>query len=233
MGIKGLIIFLLNRNYELFFENRQVITHTKGGVHMSKKSTELIVNGVKKYGPTVGKLALKHNKEIMGALGSINLKKRPKNPDDSEQSPKKVKNKHPRKQRYQYYLTEVTPTLDTRNRDELFQYRLEVEQCIQQIKLEQAQDIVIKKQIHEGRIKEWESILSLIVSQMTIKDYMEFLRLFNNPEYQSDYFAGFEGDVEKFKKLNTVEQYDALVQYVHEKTMIEIEQIKREFSAPV
>lgn len=233
MGIKGLIIFLLNRNYELFFENRQVIIHTKGGVHMSKKSTELIVNGVKKYGPTVGKLALKHNKEIMGALGSINLKKRPKNPDDSEQSPKKVKNKHPRKQRYQYYLTEVTPTLDTRNRDELFQYRLEVEQCIQQIKMEQAQDIVIKKQIHEGRIKEWESILSLIVSQMTIKDYMEFLRLFNNPEYQSDYFAGFEGDVEKFKKLNTVEQYDALVQYVHEKTMIDIEQIKREFSAPV
>lgn len=99
--------------------------------------------------------------------------------------------------------------------------------------MEQAQDIVIKKQIHEGRIKEWESILSLIVSQMTIKDYMEFLRLFNNPEYQSDYFAGFEGDVEKFKKLNTVEQYDALVQYVHEKTMIDIEQIKREFSAPV
>ncbi|MBR2758411.1 MAG: hypothetical protein IKD52_10130, partial [Exiguobacterium sp.] len=143
------------------------------------------------------------------------------------------KNKHPRKQRYQYYLTEVTPTLDTRNRDELFQYRLEVEQCIQQIKIEQAQDIVIKKQIHEGRIKEWESILSHIVSQMTIKDYMEYLRLFNNPEYQSDYFTGFEGDVEKFKKLNTVEQYDALVQYVHEKTMIDIEQIKREFSAPV
>ena len=200
---------------------------------MSKKSTELIVNGVKKYGPTVGKLALKHNKEIMGALGSINLKKRPKNTDDSEQSPKKAKNKHPRKQRYQYYLTEVTPTLDTRNRDELFQYRLEVEQCIQQIKMEQAQDIVIKKQIHEGRIKEWESILSHIVSQMTIKDYMEYLRLFNNPEYQSDYFTGFEGDVEKFKKLNTVEQYDALVQYVHEKTMIDIEQIKREFSAPV
>ncbi|MCM3279682.1 hypothetical protein M3591_03925 [Exiguobacterium sp. MER 193] len=72
---------------------------------MSKKSTDLIVNGVKKYGPTVGKLALKHNKEIMGALGSINLKKRLKNTDDSEQISKKAKNKHPRKQRYQYYLT--------------------------------------------------------------------------------------------------------------------------------
>lgn len=200
---------------------------------MSKKSTELIVNGVKKYGPTVGKLALKHNKEIIGAIGSINLKKRFNKSDDPDQIPKKSKNKHPRKQRYQYYLTEVTPKLDTRNRDELFQYRLEVEQCIQQIKMEQAQDIVIKKQIHEGRIKEWEAILSHIVSQMTIKDYMEYLRLFNNPEYQSEYFAGFKGDVEKFKKLNTVEQYGALVQYVHEKTMIDIEQIKREFSAPV
>ena len=29
---------------------------------MSKKSTELIVNGVKKYGPTVGKFALDHKK---------------------------------------------------------------------------------------------------------------------------------------------------------------------------
>ncbi|WP_214703429.1 MULTISPECIES: hypothetical protein [unclassified Exiguobacterium] len=202
---------------------------------MSKKSTELIVNGVKKYGPTVGKLALKHNKEIIGALGSINLKKRFNKSDEPNQSPKKAKakNMHPRKQRYQYYLTEVTPTLDTRNRDELLEYKLEVEQCIRQTKMEQAQDIVIKKQIHEGRIKEWEAILTHIVSQMTIKDYMEYLRLFNNPEYQSEYFAGFEADVEKFKKLNTVEQYDALVQYVHEKTMIDIEQIKREFSAPV
>ncbi|WP_215112987.1 hypothetical protein [Exiguobacterium sp. s63] len=75
--------------------------------------------------------------------------------------------------------------------------------------MEQAQNTVIKKQMHEGRIKEWESILSHIVSQMTIKDYMEYLRLFNNPEYQSDYFTGFERDIEKFKKLNTVEQYDA------------------------
>lgn len=202
---------------------------------MSKKSTELIVNGVKKYGPTVVELALKHNKEIIGALESINLKKRLNKSDDLNQSSKvaKGKNKHPRKQRYQYYLTEVIPTLDTRNRDELLEYKLEVEQCIQKIKMEQAQDIVIKKQIHEGRIKEWEAILSYIVSQITIKDYMEYLRLFNNPEYQSDYFKGFKGDVEKFKKLNTVEQYDVLVQYVHEKTMIDIEQIKREFSAPV
>ncbi|WP_214795461.1 MULTISPECIES: hypothetical protein [unclassified Exiguobacterium] len=202
---------------------------------MSKKSTEMIVNGVKKYGPTVVELALKHNKEIIGALGSVNLKKRLNKSDDSNQSSKivKGKNMHPRKQRYQYYLTEVTPTLDTRNRDELLEYKLEVEHCIQQIKMEQARDIVIKKQIHEGRIKEWETILSHIVSQMTIKDYMEYLRLFNNPEYQSEYFAGFKGDVDKFKKLNTVEQYDALVQYVHEKTMIDIEQIKREFSAPV
>lgn len=140
---------------------------------------------------------------------------------------------HPRKKRYQHYLTEVTPTIDSRNRDELFQYKLEVEQCIQQIKFEQAQDNVIKKQIHENRIKEWDAILSQIVSQMTVKDYMEYLKLFNNPDYQSEYFKGFEGDVEKFKKLNTVEQYDMLVRYIHEKTNIDIEQIKKEFSAPV
>ncbi|TCI28537.1 hypothetical protein EVJ33_13210 [Exiguobacterium sp. SL-10] len=202
---------------------------------MSKKSTELIINGVKKYGPAVGKFALAHKNEIAGAIGALGVTERLKKRTNKESNPKKGKDKimNPRKKRYQYYLTEVVPTVDTRNRDELFQYKLEVEQCIQQIKYEQAQDIVIKKQIHEGRIKEWHAVLSQIVSQMTVKDYMEYLKLFNNPEYQSEYFKGFEGDVEKFKKLNTVEQYDTLVRYVHEKTNIDIEQIKKEFSAPV
>lgn len=202
---------------------------------MSKKSTDLIINGVKKYGPAVGKFAIEHKKEIVGAIGALGVKEQLKKRTNKESNPKKAKDKimHPRKKRYQYYLTEVIPTVDTRNRDELFQYKLEVEQCIQQIKLEQAQDIVIKKQIHESRIKEWDAILSQIVSQMTVKDYMEYLKLFNNPEYQSEYFKGFEGDVEKFKKLNTIEQYDTLVHYIHEKTNIDIEQIKKEFSAPV
>lgn len=202
---------------------------------MSKKSTELIMNGVKKYGPAVGKFALEHKKEIVEAIGAFGVTERLKKRSNQESNPKKRKDKimHPRKKRYQYYLAEVVPALNTQNRDELFQYKLEVEQCIQQIKFEQAQDIVIKKQIHESRIKEWDAILSQIVSQMTVKDYMEYLKLFNNPEYQSEYFKGFEGDVEKFKKLNTVEQYDTVVNYIHEKTNIDIEQIKKEFSAPV
>lgn len=202
---------------------------------MSKKSTELIINGVKKYGPAVGKFALEHKKEIVGAIGVLGVKERLSKRTNKEPNPKKPKDKimHPRKKRYQYYLAEVVPALNTQNRDELFQYKMEVEQCIQQIKFEQAQDIVIKKQIHESRIKEWDAILSQIVSQMTVKDYMEYLKLFNNPEYQSEYFKDFEGDVEKFKKLNTVEQYDTLVRYIHEKTNIDIEQIKKEFSAPV
>lgn len=202
---------------------------------MSKKSTGLIINGVKKYGPAVGKFALEHKKEIVGAIGALGVKERLSKRTNKESNPKKPKDKiiHPRKKRCQYYLAEVVPVLNTQNRDELFQYKMEVEQCIQQIKFEQAQDIVIKKQIHESRIKEWDAILSQIVSQMTVKDYMEYLKLFNNPEYHSEYFKGFEGDVEKFKKLNTVEQYDTLVHYIHEKTNIDIEQIKKEFSAPV
>ncbi|WP_214889269.1 hypothetical protein [Exiguobacterium sp. s142] len=202
---------------------------------MSKKSTELIMNGVKKYGPAVGKFALVHKNEIVGAFGALGVTEQLRKRTNKESNPKKAKDKimHPRKKRYQYYLTEVIPTVDTRNRDELFQYKLEVEQCIQQIKFEKAQDIVIKKQIHESRIKEWDAVLSQIVSQMTVKDYMEYLKFFNNPEYQSEYFKDFEGDVEKFKKLNTVEQYDTLVRYIHEKTNIDIEQIKKDFSAPV
>ncbi|KAB2865007.1 MAG: hypothetical protein F9K39_03225 [Exiguobacterium chiriqhucha] len=202
---------------------------------MSKKSTEVIVDGMKKYGPTVGKLVLEHKKEIVGAIGALGVTERLKKRTDKKSSPKEPKDKimHPRKKRYQYLLTDVIPALDTRNRAELFQYKLEVEQYIQQIKHKQEQDSIIKKHIHESRVKEWSAILFQIVSQMTVKDYMEYLKLFNNPDYQSEYFKDFEGDVEKFKKLNTVEQYDTLVHYIHEKTNIDIEQIKKEFSAPV
>lgn len=141
-------ITLLNRNYELVFKFRQenIYNHQRRIPH-AKKNAELIVKGVKKYGPAVGGFALENKNEIVRVLGAIGLRKRLKKSTGIESKPKKSKlmNRHPRKKQYQYYLTEVVPALNTRNRDEWFQHKLEVEQYIQQIKFEQAQGIIIKK----------------------------------------------------------------------------------------
>jgi hypothetical protein len=61
---------------------------------------------------------------------------------NKESNSKKPKDKimHSRKMRYQYFLIEVLPALNTQNRDELFQYKLEVKQFIQQIKHELEQN---------------------------------------------------------------------------------------------
>ena len=40
---------------------------------MSKKSVDLLVDGVKKYGPQAGKLIKEHQKEIKGVLGALGV----------------------------------------------------------------------------------------------------------------------------------------------------------------
>ncbi len=137
---------------------------------------------------------------------------------------------HHRKRRYKHYENKLLPELDIQNRNELFQYMLEIEQFIQQIKNEEKEDIGIKKPIHEKRIKDWNDILIQIKDKMSTKDYLEFIKIYNNPNYQSEYFKGFEGDVEKFKKLNNCKKYDDLLKYIAEKTSWNIDQIKKDFS---
>jgi hypothetical protein len=120
--------------------------------------------------------------------------------------------------------------LDSQNRNELFKYILEVEQFIQQIKNEENKELVVKKPIHIKRIKNWNDILIQIKDKMYTKDYIEFIKIYNNPNFHSEYFKGFEGLVENFKKLNNREKYDDLLKYIAEITNRSIEQIKRDFS---
>lgn len=89
--------------------------------------------------------------------------------------------------------------LDNKNRNELFQYILEVEQFIQQIKNEENKELGVRKPIHKNRIKNWNDILIQIKDKMDAKDYLEFIKIYNNPNYHSEYFQGFEGVAEKFK----------------------------------
>lgn len=199
---------------------------------MSRKPIGSIIEGVKKYGPKAGKFIKDNRKEITGVLSVLGagdyIKKRIEKREGSNKA--EEKKMHPRRRRYKHYENKLLPELDIQNRNELFQYKLEIEQFIQQIKNEEKEDISIKKPIHEKRIKEWNDILIQIKDKMSIKDYLEFIKIYNNPNYQSEYFKGFEGDVVKFKKLNNGEKYDDLLKYVAEKTSRNMDQIKKDFS---
>lgn len=198
---------------------------------MSKIPIGQLIKGVKKYGPIAGEIIKNNRKEIIAALGVLGvgdaIKKRIEKKEDSSKT--EGKNSHHRKRRYDHYKTKILNELDNQNRYELFQNILEVEQFIQQIKNEEKKEIGVKKPIHERRIKNWNDILIQIKDKMSTKDYLEFINIYNNPNYQSDYFKGFEGHVEKFKKLNKGKNSDDLLKYIAEITGMNIDQIEKHF----
>jgi len=187
-----------------------------------------IIEGGKK----AGKIIKENHKEITAALSLLSTGgKVIKEFTVKKKESNKTKGKfHHRKERYDHYKINILMELDSQNRNELFQYILEVEQFIQQIKNEENKELGVKKPIHKKRIKSWNDILIQIKDKRYTKDYLEFIRIYNNPSYYSEYFKGFEGLVEKFKKLNNREKYDDLLKYIAEITNRSIEQIKKDFS---
>lgn len=199
---------------------------------MSRIPIGPIIEGVKKYGPKTGKFIKDNYKEIVAVAdafgaGGESIKKHREKKKESNKTEGKL---HHRKGRYNHYKTKILTELDSQNRNELFQYILEIEQFIQQIKNEEKKEIGVKKPIHEKRIKNWNDILIQIKDKMSTKDYLEFIKIYNNPNYQSEYFKGFEGHVEKFRKLNNGEKYDDLLKYIAEITSRTIDQIEKDFS---
>ncbi|MFJ7308810.1 hypothetical protein [Peribacillus frigoritolerans] len=187
-----------------------------------------IIEGGKK----AGKIIKDNHKEITAVIGLLSTggKVIKENTVKKKESNKTEGKLHHRKGRYYHYKTKILMELDSQNRNELFQYILEVEQFIQQIKNEENKELGLKKPIHKNRIKNWNDILIQIKDKMYTKDYLEFIKIYNNPNYHSEYFKGFEGLVEKFKKLNTREKYDGLLKYIAEITNRSIEQINKDFS---
>ena len=174
-----------------------------------------IIEGGKK----AGRIIKENHKEITAAIGLVGA---------GRKSIKENTDKHHRKERYDHYK-KILMELDSQNRNELYQEILEVEQYIQQIKNEENKELRVKKPIHKKRIRKWNDILIQIKDKMYTKDYFEFIKIYNNPSYHSEYYKGFEGLVEKFKKLNNREKYDDLLKYIAEITNRSIEQIKKDF----
>ncbi|MDF2947594.1 MAG: hypothetical protein K0S51_2273 [Bacillales bacterium] len=198
---------------------------------MSRIPMGPIKEGVKKYGPKAWGFLKDNRKEITAALdflGVVDSVK--KHREKKEESNKTEGKEHYRKGRYNRYNAKLLYELDSQNRNELFQYMLEIEQFILQIKNEKKEGSSLKKPIHEKRIKNWNDILIQIKDKMSTKDYLEFFKFYNNSDYQSEYFKGFEGLVERLKKLNNSDKYDDLLKYISEITRRDIDQIKKDFT---
>ena len=186
-----------------------------------------IIEGGKK----AGKIIKENHKEITAFISLLSaggkvIKENTVKKKESNITEEKLPHRKVRYNQYKKILME----LDSQNRNELFQYILEVEQFIQQIKNEENKELGVKKPIHKNRIKNWNDILIQIKDKMYAKDYLEFIKIYNNPNYHSEYFKGFERVVEKFKKLSNREEYDDLLKYIAEITNRSIEQIKKDFS---
>lgn len=194
---------------------------------MGRLSIGPIIEGGKK----VSKLIKENPKEftaflsLLGSGGKIIKEK-----TDKKNESKKDGKLHHRKERYRFYKIKVLLELDGKNRKELFHYRLEIEQFLKQIENEGNMELGVKKPIHKKRMKKWNDILIQIKDKMHTRDYLEFIEIYNNPDYHSEYFKGFEGLVEKFKKLNNQKEYDKLLTYIAKITNRNIEQIHKDFS---
>lgn len=187
-----------------------------------------IGEAIKKYAPKAGKFAIKHWKEITVSVGTVG--KSVEKYNKYRENRKENKQLPYRKERNIYYKSQILRDLDNKNRNDLFQYKLEIEQFIQQIKGEEKDGIKFKKTILSHEIKDWNELLIAIEDKMYARDYLEYLKIYNDPNYISEYFKGFENLVQKFKKLIDTEQTEEFFNFIFLHTKRSIEQIRRDFS---
>lgn len=206
------------------------IKQCRGGEEMVKIMIKPIVQSLKTNGPTIVKFVKNNWKEISATAVTLSGVSKQVADYKKNKSESNQENIHFRKARYILYKTEIMNNLDAKKRTELFQYKLEVEQFLQQIKDEEKIELAMKKPIHSKRIKNWDQILIQIEDKMAIKDYQEYLMLYNSPNYQSAYFEGYEGHLEKFKRLINSDNVDELYDYLFTNTKRSKEDIQKDFS---
>lgn len=133
---------------------------------------------------------------------------------------------HLRKKRFaEYNQTDFS----TKNRAYLLRSKHEIENFLLQISAEEELELAIKKPMHSKRIKNWNSLLIQIEDQMAVLDYQEYLRIYNDLNYESSYFKGFDRLIEKYKKIINESSLEELVDFIHIQTKREIKVIETDF----
>lgn len=174
----------------------------------------------KKHGPKA--IAL-----IVPAIGLV--KEAAKLVEDRRRKKVEEGSYHFRKERYIEYNQKIMKNLEQCHRTELLKYKMEVAQFIEQIDTEIKQDVMAKEPIHRKRRKNWESLLVQIDAKLKSKDYQEYLKIYNNGEYTSDYFKGFEGYVKTFKKLIEKDDKDEIILFLEKQTDMNATLINNDF----
>lgn len=196
---------------------------------MAKIPVNLMVNIAKNHGPKAIK-AIKDNKEIiLGAApivgaGAAKVKKvyhDRKNTSDTKE--------HYRKGRYSEYKNDILGNLSNQNRLQLVNYKDEVESFISQIEYEEKEEVVLKKPLHSKRRDDWKKILIQIEDKIRLMDYQEYLKLFNNPNYTSSYFEGYDRKLNAYKNLITEENIKEIHEFIFDQTGKSTEAIQRDF----
>lgn len=190
-------------------------------------SKKILVDIVKTQGPNAAKFVKnnwKHIADTASVIDSVGQKLK-----NRKSSDRYIEKLHHRKLRYTEYKTKVLRELENKNRYELFNHKLEVEQFIQQINNEQSSELAVKKPLYSKRLNNWNDILIQIEDKISTKDYHEYLMIYNNLDYQSTYFDRYEVHKTKFKELVNSGNTDELYNYILAKTNKSIDDIKRDF----
>lgn len=136
---------------------------------------------------------------------------------------------HHRKKQYRKYKIDILPNINNMKRKELLSAKLEIEQFIQQIHNEENEEFKAKKIVHSKRLNNWNIILIQITDKIKSKDYQEFLLIYNNPDYKSEYFEDFDNIIEKFKSLILKSSYGELFEFIIRNTGKLDDEVKADF----
>ncbi|RIW31361.1 hypothetical protein D3H55_15425 [Bacillus salacetis] len=199
---------------------------------MAKIPIKPIIKLAKTHGPRAAKFVKEHGPKIakgVTAAGSAGKMANDflKNRKEAKLDPAKV---HFRKTRFHQYKTVILPDLPKLNRHELFEAKVEVEQFIGQIKEEEQKEAGVKKPLHSKRLNNWKEVIVQIEARLAAKDYQEYLRIYNNQSYQSEYFKGYEGHLEKFRDILKNQDNEELYEFLVTQTKRSKEDIKVDFS---
>ena len=136
---------------------------------------------------------------------------------------------HHRKTKFINYKKEILPNLESNNRTQLHKYESQVKQFIKQIESEEEKGSNIKKHLHSKRINKWNEILVQLQDMIRLLDYQEYLRIYNDPVYESAYFKGFEGNIVKIKEHINNQNQKELFQFINTQTDKDFDEIQRDF----
>lgn len=134
-----------------------------------------------------------------------------------------------RKTKFINYKKEILPNLESKNRIQLHKYESEVKQFIKQINSEEEKGSNIKKPLHSKRINKWNEILVQLQDMIRLLDYQEYLRIYNDPVYESAYFKGFERNIVKIEEHINNQNQKELFHFINMQTNKSIDEIQRDF----